>query len=65
MSIHGRQVVKKMKSKIKQHMNQEAKQKDPLAVLGYGIVAYVDILYKSIWFFIAFSILSLPMMLAY
>ena len=54
-----------MKSKVKQHMNQEAKQKDPLAVLGYGIVAYVDILYKSIWFFIAFSILSLPMMLAY
>ena len=33
--------------------------------MGYGIVAYVDILYKLIWVFLLFSVLSFPMLCAY
>ena len=33
--------------------------------MGFGIVAYVDILYKLIWVFLAFSLLSFPLLCAY
>ena len=33
--------------------------------MGFGIVAYVDILYKLIFVFLAFSVLSIPLLMAY
>lgn len=46
-------------------MNHRAAEEDPLANLGYGIVAYINILYTFIWAFAGFSILLMPTMLAF
>jgi len=60
VTINGRQIIKKHKPKVKQHMSGKASEQDPLASLGYGIVAYVDILYSMIWAFLFFSLLMIP-----
>ena len=46
-------------------MNEKAAEEDPLSNLGYGIVAYVNILYVMIWVFILFTILVMPTMMGY
>lgn len=53
---------KKLLKKVKKKSNlPEAEQKkDPLASLGFGIVAYRDILFNFIWTFTLFTILALP-----
>ena len=38
---------------------------DPLSQLGYGIVAYVNMLYTLCWVFIGFSVLLIPTMMAF
>ena len=66
VKINGREVMmKKKKAKITQHMNKKATSEDPLAQLGYGIVAYMNILYSMIWLFILFSLLLIPTMRGY
>jgi hypothetical protein len=40
-------------------------EKDPINSLGFGIVAYRDLLYSLIWIFSAFSILMLPTIYIY
>lgn len=64
MTINGKQVVKKHSAKVKQHMNAKAAD-DPLSNLGYGIVAYVNILYTMFWTFLGFSVLLLPTIQAF
>ena len=59
VTINGRKVLKKHASKQKQHKNDKAAE-NPLSTLGYGIVAYVDILYTMIWVFVLFSLLMFP-----
>ena len=65
VTINGRTINKKHISKKKQHMNEQAAKQDPLSNLGYGIVAYVNILYTMIWVFAAFSILVIPTIMAF
>ena len=65
VTIGGRKVLKKKAAKVKQHVNAKAQEMNPLSQLGYGIVAYVDILYTMIWVFVAFTILMLPTMSGY
>ena len=64
--INGK-TVSKMKAvpKVKQQMSARAAEEDPLAALGYGIVAYTNILQTMIWVFIGFSVLLLPTMINY
>jgi hypothetical protein len=40
-------------------------EKDPINSLGFGIVAYRDLLYSMIWVFSAFSILMIPTIYIY
>lgn len=35
-------------------------EKDPINMLGYGIVAYRDLLYTMIWVFVILSCLAFP-----
>lgn len=60
VTINGRQVIKKKKAKVNKHLNQKAAEEDPLSQLGFGIVAYVGMLYRMTWMFVLFSILLLP-----
>jgi hypothetical protein len=46
-------------------MSGKASEQEPLASLGYGIVAYVDILYSMIWAFLLFSVMMVPTMQAF
>ena len=41
-------------------MAETATQEEPLAQLGFGIVAYLDIMYTLMWGFIIFSLLLIP-----
>jgi len=53
------------KEKRKKNNIKSAAESDPINSLGFGIVAYRDLLYSLIWVFIAFSILSLPTIFLY
>ena len=46
-------------------MNAKAAEEDPLAQLGYGITAYINILNTFIWVFVLFSLLLIPTMQAF
>lgn len=48
------------KAKKKSNLPDEEVKKDPLASLGFGIVAYRDILYNFIWVYALFTVLALP-----
>lgn len=45
VTIRGKERSLKRKSTIKRHISDKAANQDPLASLGYGIVAYTSILY--------------------
>lgn len=62
VNINGREVYKRKASVIKQHKNEKAVQENPISQLGYGIVAYLDILYSMVWAFIVFSLMLIPTM---
>ena len=64
--VNGKEVPKKKKRNLKINLfNKERVKKDPLAKLGFGIVAYVDTLQTLIIAFFIFSILLLPTMSFY
>ena len=46
-------------------VNKRAAAWDPLAQLGYGIVAYVDILWTVLGLFVLFSLLLYPTISAF
>lgn len=56
---------KKLKLKTKINIKSDEVDKDPLMKLGYGIVAYRNILWVLICAFIVFTILALPSMVLY
>ena len=61
MMVNGKEVKKKSKKKKKNNINDPAKfEAEPLARLGFGIVAYTDALWGLIVFFAVFSILLAP-----
>ena len=70
VTINGRQVVKRRRGTIianylKSIADKPAAAWDPLAQLGYGIVAYIDILWTMLGLFVLFSLLLFPTMRAY
>ena len=70
VTIGGRQRVKRRRGTIvanylKSLAGKPAAAWDPLALLGYGIVAYIDILWVMLGLFVLFSLLLIPTMRAY
>ena len=70
VTINGRQVVKRRRGTIianylKSIAGKTAVSTDPLAQLGYGIIAYIDILWTVLGLFVLFSLLLFPTMRAF
>jgi len=62
--INGKEIVKKTPKKKKNNLG-EAAQANPIAQLGFGIVAYVDMLWCLIWTFTLYTVLLLPTFMFY
>lgn len=62
ITIGGKEIAKKAPKK-KKIPNAEAAEEDPLAKLGFGIVAYIDMLWTLIWTFLLYSIILIPTMM--
>lgn len=60
VTINGKEIVKKQKKKRKNPIGEEAQNADPIAILGFGIVAYLDMLWCLFWTFTLYSLLLLP-----
>lgn len=64
VTINGKEIVKRAPKK-KKSIGTKAEQADPIAKLGFGIVAYVDMLWTLIYTFLLFTLLLLPTMMAF
>ena len=63
MSVGGKEIAKKSKKKKKNNMgNKDMIEARPLASLGFGIVAYIDILWTLICVFGVFTLMLWPTM---
>ena len=62
--INGKEIVKKTPKKKKNNLG-EAAQANPIAQLGFGIVAYVNMLWMLIWTFTIYTLILLPTMFSY
>lgn len=60
-----RKVMKKAKGKAKMSISDEETRKDPILLLGYGIVAYRNLLKTMTFLFLVLSILVAPIILLY
>ena len=58
--INGKEIVKKWKRKIKNPLSEKTKYERPVAQLGFGIVAYLDMLWSLIWTFALYSLILIP-----
>ena len=57
--------MKRSARKEKRNISHQAADEDPLAQLGFGIVAYVHILKTMVLTFVIFTILFIPTMMNY
>lgn len=57
--VNGKEVHKRTPKKKKQAISED-KYDDPLAKLGFGIVAYMGMLWTLIWTFTLYTIMLLP-----
>ena len=61
MSVGGKEIAKRSKKKKKNNMgNKDMMKENPLASLGFGIVAYIDILWTLICVFGLFTVMLWP-----
>ena len=58
--INGKEYKKRSKKHKKNNMSSQAQQGEPLAQLGFGIVAYTGMLYYMIWAFALYTLLLIP-----
>ena len=58
--IAGKEVKKRKPKPRKQQINTDMPSEDPLEELGYGIVAYNEMMKTFIWLFLLFSVLMAP-----
>lgn len=63
VKINGKDIVKKQAKKKKNPIDSAVVQENPLAKLGFGIVAYMNMLWLLIWTFALYSIFLFPTML--
>mmetsp|Transcript_3105 Transcript_3105/g.3631 ORF Transcript_3105/g.3631 Transcript_3105/m.3631 type:complete len:231 (+) Transcript_3105:220-912(+) len=62
---NGKEIKKRSKKPRKQNLNKEKTKGDPISTLGFGIVAYIGMLYYMIWAFTLYSLILLPTMMFY
>lgn len=62
--INGKEIKKKSAKKKKNNIGAAAEQ-DPIAKLGFGIVAYIDMLWCLIWTFTLYTIFLVPTFMFY
>ena len=62
--INGKEIKKKAPKKKKNNIGAAAEQ-NPIASLGFGIVAYVDMLWCLIWTFTLYTIFLIPTFMFY
>jgi hypothetical protein len=58
--VNGKEVAKKTPKKKKNPLGDEAAHANPVAKLGFGIVAYLDMLWCLVWTFTLYTIFLLP-----
>ena len=63
--VNGKEVKKKSKKKKKNNIDADKFKAEPLARLGFGIVAYTDILWVLILIFSLFSVMLAPTIFAF
>ena len=61
--INGKAIKKKKPKKKKNNLGDDVTRANPIAKLGFGIVAYVDLLWVLIWTFTLYTIMLLPTMM--
>lgn len=61
--VNGKAIVKKAPRKKKNPISGDAVKENPINQLGFGIVAYVNILWTLIWTFILYSLFLGPVMM--
>jgi len=62
VNFNGKEIKKRAPKKKKNNLGDKAIEADPLAKLGFGIVAYMGLLWTLIWSFIIYSLLLIPTM---
>lgn len=65
VTINGKEIVKKTPKKKKNPIGTAAEKANPIAKLGFGIVAYVDMVWCLIYTFALYTILLLPTLFAF
>lgn len=65
MTVNGKEVSKKKKKKKKNNLSEDVFKEDPIGALGFGIVAYRDILWTLIVVFGLFTLLVWPTKMAF
>ena len=63
VTINGKEIMKKSSKKKKNPIDGGVVEANPIAQLGFGIVAYVNILWTLIWTFTLYTIFLLPTMI--
>ena len=58
--VNGKEKKKPSKKQKKQNLSKEKRESDPISQLGFGIVAYIGMLYYMIWAFSLFSFILIP-----
>ena len=62
LKVGGKEIVKKSKKKKKNPLDAKVQDANPLAKLGFGIVAYIGMLWCLIWTFLLYTLLLIPTM---
>lgn len=60
VTINGKEIKKRKPKKKKNPVGDKAQESDPLAKLGFGIVAYINLLWCLIWTFIVYTLMLWP-----
>lgn len=63
--INGKEYKKRSKKAKKSALSEDATALDPINQLGFGIVAYIDMLYYMIWAFGLYTLLLVPVVMFY
>lgn len=59
-TVNGKEYKKRSKKVKKNNVSKDAANAEPLAQLGFGIVAYTGMLYYMIWAFALYTLLLIP-----
>ena len=61
--VGGKEVKKRAPKKKKNNLDDEVSKEEPLAKLGFGIVAYMNLLWALTWTFLLYTFMLVPTMM--